>query len=193
MSFPAAVTNIKVGIMTDEYRLFTAEGYIRGKEALHPVPSCLLRTPTVLAHTEKVMKLKDMMIVTWKEDDPKDPRNLINAYRWYIAALAAMSVILVAFSSAVVAGNFYDLQEEFHVSSHSQYPSWLSNLETQLREVRASGPHVDVITALRCDYGKLGAFRPFHPPSRAEIPSIKPERTHKRVCTVHGASPDIWT
>ncbi|EIN07314.1 MFS general substrate transporter [Punctularia strigosozonata HHB-11173 SS5] len=115
MSFPAATTNVEVGGMTDEYRMSTAQGYIPGKEALHPVPSRLYRTPTVLADAEKAMKLKDMKFVTWKEDDPEDPRNFSDAYRWYITAVAAMSVVSVAFASAVVTGDFHDIEEEFHV------------------------------------------------------------------------------
>jgi hypothetical protein len=88
----------------------------------------------VLKDEEKAQTLKEVELVTWKENDPEDPRQWSKAYRWCkchppdlpieplltvlsdITAVAATSVVSVAFGSAVVTGDFKDIQAELHAS-----------------------------------------------------------------------------
>lgn len=82
---------------------------------------------------EKANRVKDVLLVTWLEDDPEDPRNWSTLWRWCklfdmshkyitncvpssdITAVVAIAVVAVAFASAVVSGDFKDIEEEFHV------------------------------------------------------------------------------
>lgn len=82
ISFPFETTNVAAGGLTDEYRAVTKTGYLPGDLALRPVPSHVYRLPQALADPEKARALKEMKLVTWKEDDLEDPRNWSNAYRW---------------------------------------------------------------------------------------------------------------
>ncbi|KAH9939282.1 MFS general substrate transporter [Epithele typhae] len=117
LSFPFSTTDTGRAGYTNEYRAVSAEGYIPADLALRPVPSRVYRTPQVLADPEKARSLKHMKLVTWKEDDPEDPRNWSSTYRWYITAVCAIAVVQVAFASAVVTGDFTDIQNEFGVSN----------------------------------------------------------------------------
>lgn len=114
LSFPAQTTDVAQAGYTDEYRATTRTGLIRADAALRPIPSRVSATPTALLDAEKT-HLKDYQLVTWKEGDPEDPRNWSKTYRWYITAVCALSVVQVAFASAVVTGDFRDIEEEFHV------------------------------------------------------------------------------
>ncbi|EMD38027.1 hypothetical protein CERSUDRAFT_113138 [Gelatoporia subvermispora B] len=115
ISFPFETTNIAEGGLTNEYRAVTDAGYVSADTALRPVPSRLPQTPQAFRDPEKAQTIKDVKFVTWLKDDPEDPRNWSNLYRWYITAVAAMSVVSVAFASAVVTGDFDGIQSEFHV------------------------------------------------------------------------------
>ncbi|TBU45176.1 MFS general substrate transporter [Dichomitus squalens] len=115
ISFPFQTTNIPLGGLTDEYRVITDTGYLPADLALRPVPSHVFRLPQALADPEKARALKEMKLVTWKEDDAEDPRNWSNLYRWYLTAVCAMAVVQVAFASAVITGDFKDIESEFHV------------------------------------------------------------------------------
>ncbi|KAI1795035.1 MFS general substrate transporter [Ganoderma leucocontextum] len=115
ISFPFETTNAAGKGLADEYRAVTESGYLPADLALCPVPSRVYRLPQALADPEVARALKDMKLVTWKEGDPEDPRNWSNRYRWYITAIAALAVVQVAFASAVVTGDFKDIEDEFHV------------------------------------------------------------------------------
>ncbi|RDX39588.1 MFS general substrate transporter, partial [Lentinus brumalis] len=55
-------------------------------------------------------------LVTWLENDPEDPRNWSNAYKWYITSVCAVSVVQIAFATAIIAGDFGGVMKEFDVS-----------------------------------------------------------------------------
>ncbi|KAH9928079.1 MFS general substrate transporter [Fomitopsis serialis] len=102
ISFPYITTDINRGGLTNEY-------------PLRPIPTHASDVPQALRDPEKAAQLRDMKLVTWLPDDPEDPRNWSNLYRWYLTGVCAMSVVAVAFASAVVTGDFADIQNEFHV------------------------------------------------------------------------------
>ncbi|PCH37676.1 MFS general substrate transporter [Wolfiporia cocos MD-104 SS10] len=83
--------------------------------ALRPIPTHVSEIPGALKDPEKAKQLKDVKLVTWLPNDPEDPRNWSNTYRWYLTAVCAFSVVGVAFGSAVVTGDFGDIQDYFHV------------------------------------------------------------------------------
>lgn len=82
ISFPFQTTNTVEGGFTDEYRVTSKTGYITADLALRPVPSRYHKLPAVLADPEKAFRLKQVKLVTWYENDPEDPRNWKNAYKW---------------------------------------------------------------------------------------------------------------
>jgi hypothetical protein len=116
ISFPALTTDLARAGYTSEYRAVAPTGLVRADTALQPIPTRLSRVPTVLADKEQARALKDVQLVTWKDGDPEDPRNWSKAYKWYITAVCALSVVSAAFGSAVVTGDFRGIEEEFGVS-----------------------------------------------------------------------------
>lgn len=134
LSFPFGTTDVNRGGFTNEYRAVSESGYMPADLALRPVPSHIYRLPQALADPEKARELKQMKLVTWKERDPEDPRNWSTSYRWCtssslfrhrlsltrlyildITLVCAIAVVQVAFASAVVTGDFRDIEAEFHV------------------------------------------------------------------------------
>ncbi|EPS98981.1 hypothetical protein FOMPIDRAFT_1125239 [Fomitopsis schrenkii] len=115
VSFPFITTDINRGGLTNEYRAYTTDGYVSADHALRPIPTHVSDIPGDLKDPEKAARLRDVKLVTWLPDDPEDPRNWSNSYKWYLTAVAAISVVAVAFASAVVTGDFGDIQDEFHV------------------------------------------------------------------------------
>lgn len=81
-SFPFASTNIDQGGMTDEYRVVSPTGMIAGDTALRPIPSNHSVTPPALRDPEMQRELKNVKLVTFVPNDPKDPRNWSKVYRW---------------------------------------------------------------------------------------------------------------
>ena len=82
LSFPFQSTNTEQGGFTEEYRTVTKEGYIQGNLALRPIPSHTSDTPPALRDPEKARALSDKKLVTFVPDDPDDPRNLPNWFKW---------------------------------------------------------------------------------------------------------------
>lgn len=80
LSFPFETTDLERGGMTDEYRIVSRLGMIPADEALRPIPSRLYRIPTALRREKGI--LRETQLVTWRENDPEDPRNWSNSYRW---------------------------------------------------------------------------------------------------------------
>lgn len=82
LSFPFQTTNIDQGGFTDEYRAVTKEGYIPADHALRPIPSHDSAIPPALRDPEKARALSDKKLVTFVPDDPEDPRNKPNWFKW---------------------------------------------------------------------------------------------------------------
>ncbi|KAG7444099.1 MFS general substrate transporter [Guyanagaster necrorhizus] len=98
--------------VTQEGRDVSHKGYVKFESALQPVHEGL---PDLLRDPEKARTIKDLYLVTWLENDPEDPRNWSPVWRWYLTLVSALAVISVAFASAVITGDFADIEEEFHV------------------------------------------------------------------------------
>ncbi|KAJ7683570.1 MFS general substrate transporter [Mycena rosella] len=116
LSFPSQTTDTSAGGVTDEYRVSTKSGFMDTAHALHPVLSRVAEISSALADPEKAERLTKIQLVTWKENDPEDPRNWSSLWRWYITVVVALAVVAVAFGSAVVTGDFADIEAEFGVS-----------------------------------------------------------------------------
>ncbi|CCM05122.1 uncharacterized protein FIBRA_07330 [Fibroporia radiculosa] len=115
LSFPFTTTNVSQGGFTNEYRTVSKTGVVPADLALQPIPTRLPETPAALRDPEKAATLKDVQLVTWLPNDPEDPRNWSNMYRWYLTGVCAISVVAVAFASAIVTGDFGDIQDDFQV------------------------------------------------------------------------------
>ncbi|KAK0185633.1 MFS general substrate transporter [Armillaria mellea] len=98
--------------ITQEGRDVSHKGYVKFESALQPVHEGL---PDLLKDPEKARTIKDLYLVTWLENDPEDPRNWSPAWRWYLTLVSSLAVISVAFSSAVITGDFQGIEEEFQV------------------------------------------------------------------------------
>ncbi|KAA1474418.1 MFS general substrate transporter [Dentipellis sp. KUC8613] len=116
MSYPFQTTNVLKTGMTDEYREVSEAGYVPFKGALHRAPTKLADEP-LSRDPELAEKVKDVKLVVWLPNDPEDPRNWSNGYRWLLTCLVTGLVVAVAFGTAVITGDFRDIQEEFHVSA----------------------------------------------------------------------------
>ncbi|KAF1985865.1 MFS general substrate transporter [Aulographum hederae CBS 113979] len=55
-------------------------------------------------------------LVTWKIDDPENPKNWSKAYKWWCTMMVALTCFVVAFNSAVITPDIQGVAEEFHVS-----------------------------------------------------------------------------
>ncbi len=136
LSFPFQSTNIEQGGFTDEYRTVTKTGFMNANNALRPIPTHMSSPPLALLDPEKARNLKRTKLVTFVPEDPEDPRNHSNLWKWCkyscvwppmigrilnyifcldVTAVCAWSVVEVAFASAVVTGDFKDIMSEFHM------------------------------------------------------------------------------
>jgi len=82
ISFPYITTDINRGGLTNEYRGVAKEGFVQADQALRPIPTHASDVPQALRDPEKAAQLRDMKLVTWLPDDPEDPRNWSNLYKW---------------------------------------------------------------------------------------------------------------
>lgn len=55
-------------------------------------------------------------LVTWKVNDPENPKNWSKAYKWWCTMCVALTCFVVAFNSAVITADIEGVAEEFHVS-----------------------------------------------------------------------------
>ncbi|CAK5275989.1 unnamed protein product [Mycena citricolor] len=97
LSFPSHIPAM-------EYRGATETGFMDAKDVL-----------TQKVDPERASRLEKIHFVTWEENDLEDPRNWSNARRWYITFVVTCAVISVTFGSAVITGDFKDIQAEFRV------------------------------------------------------------------------------
>ncbi|WWD22602.1 hypothetical protein CI109_107095 [Kwoniella shandongensis] len=121
LAFPYITTDTTRGGITDEYRTETAEGYISVDDpdtGLRPMRSraSTLHGDRFVLHDKEKGGMGNMKLVTFRENDPENPRNWSKFKRWYITGIASAGVIQVAMSSAIVTGDFGDQSEYFGVS-----------------------------------------------------------------------------
>jgi multidrug resistance protein len=55
-------------------------------------------------------------LITWKIDDPENPKNWSKAYKWWCTMCVALTCFVVAFNSAVITADIEGVAKEFHVS-----------------------------------------------------------------------------
>ncbi|CAO2654264.1 Nn.00g109970.m01.CDS01 [Neocucurbitaria sp. VM-36] len=82
----------------DEYTQETIDGQI-----LREVPT----------NTGKIERYE---LVTFKIDDPENPKNWSKAYKWWCTMCVAVTCFVVAFNSAVITADLEGVSEEFNVS-----------------------------------------------------------------------------
>jgi len=61
-------------------------------------------------------KIERYELVTFKIDDPENPKNWSKGYKWYCTMVVAITCFVVAFNSAVVTADISSVAREFHVS-----------------------------------------------------------------------------
>ncbi|KAI9741559.1 MAG: hypothetical protein M1818_004365 [Claussenomyces sp. TS43310] len=55
-------------------------------------------------------------LVTFKPNDPENPKNWSKLYKWYCTMVVAVTCFVVAFASSVVTADIKGVQDQFHVS-----------------------------------------------------------------------------
>ena len=55
-------------------------------------------------------------LVTWKINDPENPKNWSKGYKWWCTMCVAFTCFVVAFNSAVITADIEGVSETFHVS-----------------------------------------------------------------------------
>lgn len=137
LAYPVLTTAISHP--TGEYRETTETGIVSGTDlvrqitgaaapSLHRAPTrqrqqaettaaVAARVPSASGLSDSdIERLEKFQFVTFKTEDREDPRQWSNAFKWYVTAVVAIAVVQVAFASAVVTGDFEDVQSEFGVS-----------------------------------------------------------------------------
>lgn len=66
--------------------------------------------------SNKSGKIERWELVTWKIDDPENPKNWSKAYKWWCTMCVAVTCFVVALNSAVVTADIGDVAEEFGCS-----------------------------------------------------------------------------
>lgn len=61
-------------------------------------------------------KMEDWKLVTFKIDDPENPKNWSKAFKWYCTMVVAFTCFVVAFASSVVTADLPGVMEDFGVS-----------------------------------------------------------------------------
>lgn len=67
-------------------------------------------------HTNRTGKIERYELVTWKVDDPENPKNWSKAYKWWCTMCVAITCFVVAFNSAVITADLEGVSETFNVS-----------------------------------------------------------------------------
>jgi hypothetical protein len=61
-------------------------------------------------------KVEDWKLVTFKVDDPENPKNWSKAYKWYCTMVVSFTCFVVAFASSVITADLEGPSEAFNVS-----------------------------------------------------------------------------
>jgi multidrug resistance protein len=61
-------------------------------------------------------KEEDWKLVTFKVDDPENPKNWSKAYKWYCTMVVSFTCFVVAFASSVITADLEGPSEDFNVS-----------------------------------------------------------------------------
>ncbi|KAF2000567.1 MFS general substrate transporter [Amniculicola lignicola CBS 123094] len=64
-------------------------------------------------------KIERWELVTFKIDDPENPKNWSKAFKWYVTMTVALTCFAVAFNSAVITADLEGVMETFHVSEEA--------------------------------------------------------------------------
>lgn len=69
-----------------------------------------------LAPSRKTGRIERYQLVTWKINDPENPKNWSKAYKWWCTMIVAFTCFVVAFNSSVITANIEGPAHEFGVS-----------------------------------------------------------------------------
>lgn len=61
-------------------------------------------------------KMEDWKLVTFRIDDPENPKNWSKARKWYYTMVVAWTCFVVAFASSVITAGLEGPSKDFHVS-----------------------------------------------------------------------------
>ena len=68
------------------------------------------------ARSNKTGRIERYELVTWKINDPENPKNFTKAYKWWCTMVVALTCFIVAFNSAVITADMRGPAKDFHVS-----------------------------------------------------------------------------
>ncbi|KAK2814053.1 hypothetical protein FQN50_000457 [Emmonsiellopsis sp. PD_5] len=62
-------------------------------------------------------KIEDYDLITFKIDDPENPKNWSKARKWYVTMVVALTCFVVAFDSSVITAGIGQVAEEFEIGT----------------------------------------------------------------------------
>ena len=101
---PSEVLDLPYGTLNDEADM---------REYTEETPSGILPKRTITVETNKS---QDYNLVTFKLNDPKNPKNWSKAYKWYCTMVVAFTCFTVALASSIITADLSGPESAFHIS-----------------------------------------------------------------------------
>ncbi|BGP50478.1 hypothetical protein JCM10450v2_006397 [Rhodotorula kratochvilovae] len=115
----------QAGSHTDAYLETSPSGLVLAREAEAPIASRSQSTlvsgghhhdQKKMADPEKGAAADDAKLVTWKPDDPENPRNFGKAKKWVQTLLPTLLCFMAGLSSSLITGGLPEMAEHYRVS-----------------------------------------------------------------------------
>ncbi|KAK9467095.1 major facilitator superfamily domain-containing protein [Lipomyces arxii] len=110
-NFPFTTERSEEAEFPDEYTTETETGLVPAQTI-----RSFRRIPTRPFSIEEEKGEGEIEYVTFKIDDPENPMNWTNTFKWYITLMVSVLVIAVAFGSSCVTGGLGLIQDKYNVS-----------------------------------------------------------------------------
>ncbi|KAK4945985.1 spermine transporter [Elasticomyces elasticus] len=107
-------------VFPEEYTLETETGLVPLRTLEQIRTRASLATQGGLLPSEEDLEKKGVEepveFVTFRINDPENPHNWSDLYRWYVTIVASMLVVCIAFGSSIVTGGLGLIEEKYNVS-----------------------------------------------------------------------------
>lgn len=80
------------GPRTNEYETATSQGYVQSSTSPSPTPTLAAGTAEKSGQADGIQHVDDIKLVTWRLDDPENPRNWSKARRWLYTIVVSLMV-----------------------------------------------------------------------------------------------------
>ena len=66
----------------------------------------------------------DPFLVTWIDNDPRDPMRYSSAFKWALVSVVAIATLAVSFDSSAYAGGTREIAQDFYASDELVSSTW---------------------------------------------------------------------